>query len=183
MLGTFTTSYHICRKTNGKKYQEGTSSVKESVFPYPVEEGLADSHDVGVTGTGVEEQSVPALVNEIGHLQSSLHQAYSQLEQANNDLVEQMQVMERMSRKEREEAIRMRNMKRENAAMKRRLANLDGLKAMEAKPGPKLKAFEDLTPRDQKRASKDVQAHLLKTSEERNIHPAKLSAFLTYRFI
>ena len=150
-----------------------------------MEEGQAasDSHDVGVTGNDGEEQSVPALVNEIGHLQSNLHQAYSQLEQANNDLVEQVQVMERMSRKEREEAIRMRKMKRENAAMKRRLANLDGLNTMEAKPGPKLKAFEDLTPRDQKRASKDIQAHLLKTSEERNIHPAKLSAFLTYRLI
>lgn len=178
------TSYYMCRKTNGKKYEEGTSSVKESVFPYPVEEAQDSpvSHDEG-TGINVEEQGVSALVKEINHLQSNLHQTYSQLEQANNDLVEQVQVMERMSRKEKEEAIRMRDLKRENEAMQRRLANLEGSKAMTAKPGPKLKDFANLTPRDQKRASKDVQAHLIKTSAERNIHPAKLSAYLTYRFI
>ena len=168
------------RKTNGKKYGEGTSAVKESVFPYPVEEaGTApDIHHV----EGTEEQSVSATGNETGHLQRHLHQAYSQIEQANNDLVEQGQVLEKMSKKEQENAIRMEDLERENTAMRRRLDSLEGRNTMTVKPGPKLKAFEELTPRDQKRASKDIHAHLLKTSEERNIHPAKLSAFLTYRY-
>ena len=130
---------------------------------------------------GTEKQNDSAPDNDTGHLQRHLHQAYSQLEQANTDLVEQVQVLERMTKKEQGDAIRMRNLERENAALRRRLGNLEEANTM-TRPGPKLKAFEELTPKDQKRASKDIQAHLIKTSEERNIHPAKLSAFLTYRF-
>ena len=90
--------------------------------------------------------------------------------------------MDRLSTKEQDTANKLRKMERENAAIKRQLAKIKGSRNTLPKPGPKFKAFEDLTPRDQKIASKDLRAHLLKTSEERKVHPTKLSAYLTYRY-
>ena len=77
----------------------------------------------------------------------------------------------------------MKKLKQENSVLRRRVADLEpeGDIARTVRPGPALKPFEALTPRQQKVASDDIQSKILKTSKERNILPTKLSAFLTYR--
>ena len=156
--------------------------MKESIFPYPADnEAAQDNHEEKDSVLIVDERGASALLKENGQLQGRLHEAIAQLEQANNELVEQTQAMCRMSQKEQEAAIMMRDMERKNAALSRRLANLEGMRTNLPRPGPPLKAFVELTPRDQNRASKELQAHINKTSEERKIHPAKLSAYMTYR--
>ena len=158
--------------------------MKETIFPYPVDvEPAPDNQEEDESVLTEDERGALALVQENGLLQGRLHQAITQLEQANAELVEQTQALDRMSKKEQEAAIMMRNMERKNAALTRRLANFEGVQTNLPKPGPHLKAFEELTPRDQNRASKELQAHIIKTSEERKIHPVKLSAYMTYRSV
>ena len=120
-------------------------------------------------------------MNDIALLQARLHEANAQLEQANSDCVKQGEQLASLARGKEETVAKVRNMERKNAAMKRRLASLEGRQIKLPKPGPRLKAFEDLTHRQQKVASKNLQAQLNQTSEERRIHPARLSAYLTYR--
>ena len=156
--------------------------MKETIFPYPADIDIAPNNTEEVETVLIEdEQGASALVTENTHLQGRLHRAVTQLEQAKNELVEQTRTLDRMAMKEQETLIKMRDMERKNAALTRRVASLEGIRTNLPKPGPPLKAFEDLTPRDQNRASKELQAHIYKTSEERRIHPAKLSAYMTYR--
>ena len=157
--------------------------MKESIFPYPANSEVApDNHEEDEAVLIEDEQGASALVTENAHLQGRLHQAVTQLEQANNELVEQTRTLDRMSQEQQEAATKMRDMERKNAALMRRVANLEGMTTNLPKPGPPLKAFGDLSRRDQIRASNELQAHVNKTSEERKIHPAKLSAYLTYRY-
>ena len=74
----------------------------------------------------------------------------------------------------------MKKLKSENSVLQRRLSKFEPNDKI-AKSGPNLKAFEALTPRQQKVASADLQAQVLRTSEERKILPSRLSAYLTYR--
>ena len=127
------------------------------------------------------ERLESAVENDIARLQNLLHDAYAQLEQANTDCVKQAEEVEILVSNKEEGAVKMRDLERKNAAIKRRLAILMGGRNKFPKPGPKLRAFEDLSQKQQKVASKDLQAEVLKTSEERRIHPTKLSAYLTYR--
>ena len=131
------------------------------------------------TNAGVD-RSKSSLENDIGILQQRLHEATAQLVQANSDCVNQGKELENLERDREETASKMMKMEKKNAAMKRKLCSLEH-KIKLPRPGPSLKAFEDLTPRQQKAASKALQVQVIETSEERNIHPAKLSAYLTYR--
>ena len=122
------------------------------------------------------ERLESAVENDIARLQNLLHDAYAQLEQANTDCVKQAEEVETLVSNKEEGTVKMRDLERKNAAMKRRLAMLMGGRNKFRRPGPKLKAFEDLSQKQQKLASKNLQAEVMKTSEERRIHPIKLSA-------
>ena len=164
-----------CRKTSGKNYADGVSSIKDTVFPYPDNEVEGCVEETGV------DRSKSSLANDIGVLQQRLHEATAQLVQANSDCVNQGKKLESLERDREEATSKMMKVEKNNAAMKRKLASLEH-KAKLPRPGPSLKAFEDLTPRQQKAASKALQEQVIDTSEERMIHPAKLSAYLTYRY-
>ena len=49
------------------------------------------------------------------------------------------------------------------------------------RPGPVYKAWENLTPKNKKRASEPVQKALLKTAAERNVDPVKLTGEVLFR--
>ena len=177
-----------CRKTNGKNYAEGTSSIKEAAFPFPArtetileDEEIADDREVEMPESLRGQES--AFVHEIASLQARLHKATAQLEQANKDCVKQALEIGSLATDRKEDLTNVRNLERENAALKRKVESLEpGVgQAKLPRPGPSLKPFEELTPRQQKVASSKLQSQVNKTSEERKIHPVKLSAYLTFR--
>jgi chromosome segregation ATPase len=112
-----------------------------------------------------------------------LHEATSQVDQANTECVQQVKEIDSLTKDKEEAQTKMLNLQRENAALKRRLESLDPavVQAKLPRPGPSLKPFEDLTPRQKKVASSRLQKQVTQTSEERRIHPVKLSAYLTFR--
>lgn len=112
-----------------------------------------------------------------------MHEATSQVDQANTECVQQVKEIDSLTKDKEEAQTKMLNLQRENAALKRRLESLDPavVQAKLPRPGPSLKPFEDLTPRQKKVASSRLQKQVTQTSEERRIHPVKLSAYLTFR--
>ena len=137
--------------------------MKQARFPFPVDSGQAEA----VSAT-------PCPVNrEILDLQAKLHEANCQLEQSNSECVA-------MKTELGEAKDKVRKTGTENSVLKRKVASFEEGELL-PKPGPSLKPFEELTPRRQIKASDKLQAQVAKTSEERGINPAKLSAFLTYR--
>ena len=124
-----------------------------------------------------------AMVEDIAVLQSRLHTATDQLVLANSHCVKQDQTIDILANEKDAATVKIRNLERENAALRRRLEVLEPGEARMPRPGPSLKPFEDLTPRQQKVASSKLQDHVNTTSEERKIHPVKLSAYLTFRYI
>ena len=121
-------------------------------------------------------------MHQIAELQARLHAATYQLELANAICVGQVDELDKLKSERRESVVKVMHLKSENCVLKRRINNLEpeeGVKCL--RPGPSLKPFEDLTPRQQKVASDDLQSRVLKTSEERGILSTKLSAYLTYR--
>ena len=131
--------------------------------------------------TGGETRTTFSYVEEIYSLQERLHTAHSDLEQSNSDCVKLIQEMKDLKAEADEAKAKVRKLSAENSALKRKLESIEGGEEM-PRPGPRLKPFEDLTPKHQKRASDKLQAEVKRTSEERSILPTKLSAFLTYRF-
>ena len=178
IIGHFKLVKHsFFRKTNGKKYAEGISTIKEAVFPFPAETGANDEVDNAAVEAGVgraQEGITP-------DLQGRLHESNTQLELANRECVRQGQEIDSLARGKEESQERIRNLERQNAAMRRRLEDLETGGKL-PRPGPSLKPFEELTPRQQKVASSKLQQQLCQTSEERRIQPTKLSAYLTCRF-
>ena len=165
------------RKTNGKKYAEGISTIREAVFPFPAELGANDEVEIAVVDAG-------AVVAQKGtnlDLQARLHATNTQLELANRECVRQGQEIDILARGKEESQERIRNLERQNAAMRRRVEDLENGGKL-SRPGPSLKPFEELTPRQQKVASDKLRQQLCQTSEERRIQPTKLSAYLTCRF-
>jgi len=78
--------------------------------------------------------------------------------------------------------VKVMHLKSDNSVLKRRINHLEPEEGVKfPRPGPSLKPFEELTPRQQTVASYDLQSRVLKTSEERGILPSKLSVYLTYR--
>ena len=121
-------------------------------------------------------------MHQIAELQARLHAATSQLELANVVCVGQVEELDELKSERRESVVKVMHLKSENAVLKRRINNLEPGEGVKLpRPGPSLKPFEDLTPRQQKVASDDLQSRVLTTSEERGILPSKLSAYLTYR--
>lgn len=120
--------------------------------------------------------------DQIRELQARLHEATSQLDLANNTCVKQGAEIESLTEEKEEFKDKLRNLGSENSVLKRKIAagEQDNLVKI-PRPGPSLKPFESLTPRQQKIASDKLQKQVLKTSEERKILPRRLSAFLTYR--
>ena len=119
---------------------------------------------------------------DIAILQARLHDALAQLEQSNIDCVELAQLNEAIKAELKATEDKCRNLTTENTVLRRRLSALyPDEEGPPPKPGPSRKSFENLTPRNQKRASHELQAQVLKTSEERGILPEKLAAYLTYR--
>ena len=152
------------------------ASIKNAEFPFPTEspsEAETEQVEVG-------ERSEASYVDQIVDLQARLHTKTSQLELANSLCVQQAEAIGSL-RAEREASKQtVKKLKSENSVLQRRLSKFEPNDKI-AKSGPKLKAFEALTPRQQKVASADLQAQVLRTSEERKILPSRLSAYLTYR--
>ena len=165
------------RKSDGRKYSEGVTSIKDAEFPFPA--SVPSDLEVGNTvSTEVAENSFGG---EIAILQSRLHEALAQLEQSNSECVQlaQQNVIVNADLKAAED--KCKKLVTENSVLRRRLSELSPGEEGPPRPGPSRKSFENLTPRIQKRASDELQAQVLKTSEERGILPHKLTAFLTYR--
>ena len=116
-------------KPSVKNYADGTSSFRETVFPFTrevkeaegvqVDEGQAVEAVVGV------ERCESSLVNDIALLKARLHEANSQLEQADSDFVKQGEQLAILARGKEETVAKVRNMERKNAAMKRRSDSLE----------------------------------------------------------
>ena len=153
--------------------------MKEAEFPFPLP-GPADG-EVGVKAS--EECVSESYSEDVAILQARLHDVVAQLEQSNSDCVQLAQ--QNLDIKAELKAAEDKNKKltNENAVLRRRLSALCPDTQAAPKPGPSRKSFENLTPKNQKRATQDLQAQVLRTSEERGILPEKLSAFLTYRFL
>ena len=164
-----------CRKSDGRKYSEGVASIKDAEFPFPAPAALEveDAASIEVVKDCCSE--------EIAILQERLHEALAQLELSNSECVDLAQENVGLKAELKVAEDKSKKLATENSVLRRRLSehypDIEG----PAKPGPTRKSFENLTPRIQKRASDDLQAHVLKTSAERGIPPQKLSAFLTYR--
>ena len=172
--------FDFCRKTDGRKYAEGVSNIKDAEFPFPADSRSELCQPRVEVGHGRNE---PVLVQELAALQERLHEANVQLEQANSDCVVQRDELKHFLSDKEASSIQLKQLQNTNAALKRKIESYEpvDLQVKLPRPGPPLKAFEDLTPRQQKIASNDAQAQVLKTSEERGVQPAKLSAYLTYR--
>ena len=96
--------------------------------------------------------------------------------------VAQAEELDELNSERKESVVKVMHLKSDNSVLKRRINHLEPEEGVKfPRPGPSLKPFEDLTPREQKVASYDLQSRVLKTSEERGILPSKLSAYLTYR--
>ena len=173
------------RKADGKKYSSGVLSIKESIFPYPVESEASgkDERDTAASADG-ESRSEASYREQIAVLQAMLHTATTQLELANSDSVGHAKKVEELECEKEASKVKFKDMNIENQVLKRKINVLvpeDGLAKL-PRPGPSLKPFEDLTPRQRRIASHDLQAKILNTSKERKIHPTKLSSFMTYRY-
>ena len=155
------------------------ASIKNAEFPFPTEA----PPDVVTEKEAVKERCEASYVDQIADLQARLHSQTSQLELANTLCVTQADAIEVLRAEKEESKQALKSLKSENSILKRRLAKLEPSANVSktARPGPSLKPFETLTPRQQKVASGDLQAQVLKTSEERKILPSRLSAYLTYR--
>ena len=180
------------------------SAFKQSEFPYPaagdsVPPGLPPSQDGDgySTGRGNQHQQVSgsvadedeplvrtamSYVREISCLQARLHTANIDLDQTNSECVKLTEVNLALKRELVEAKAKARKFAAENTALKRQLSMIESDRVL-PRPGPPLKPFSDLTPKHRIRATDELQAKVIKTSEERNILPTKLSAFLTHRFI
>ena len=167
----------IYRKSDGRKYSEGVANIKEADFPFPAPgptvEEVGDRAKVGCVGDPRSE--------DIANLQARLHEALAQLEQSNSECVQLAQQNVDIKSELNAFEDKCKSLSAENAVLRRRVSSLDPDADAPPKPGPGRKSFENLTPRNQKRASRELQAQVLKTSEERGILPVKLAAFLTYR--
>ena len=157
-------------------------SFKNAKFPYPTETVTPEED---IEDKTPQERSEASYGNQIADLQARLHRATSQLEQANASCVLQAGTINCQKLEIEDSKKVIKKLKHENSVLKRRVADLDMGgdvdRSASARPGPALKPFEALTPRQQKAASDDIQAKIIRTSKERNILPTKLSAFLTYR--
>ena len=178
------------------------SEFKQTDFPYPVSEvsstpdlptAVSESGDVvsiatnnqRVSGSVADEpvaRTAMSYVREISCLQAKLHTANSDLEQTNSECVQLAKDNLALKRELGLVKTKARKLGAENSALKRRLSLLESDRVL-PRPGPPLKPFSDLTPKHRIRATDELQAKVNKTSEERNILPSKLSAFLTHRFI
>ena len=149
------------------------------MFPFPSEAGATnDEEENDVTEAGIVKAQEGVNLD----LQARLHEANTQLELANQECVRQGQEIASQARRKEESKERIRNLERENAAMRRRLEEIEKGEKL-PRPGPGLKPFEELTPRQQKVASDKLRQQLCQTSEERNIQPSRLSAYLTCRSV
>ena len=156
------------------------SSFKQSQFPYPALDTIAEQGDDVGNGSAVTRTPL-SYVREISSLQANLHQTVEDLEHTNKECVKLAEENIKMKSEIVELKVKTRKLGAENSALKRRLQDHEREVDI-PRPGPPLKPFEELTPKHQKRASDKLQTELKKTSEERRILPTKLSAFLTYRF-
>ena len=149
-------------------------------FPYPIVEEAPKEY---MEDKAPQNRSEASYVSQIVDLQARLHSATSQLEQANASCVVQAGTINSLKLEIEDVKKVSKKLKQENSALKRRVADFESGENSDrgARPGPALRPFESLTPRQQKAASDDIQAKLIRTSKERMILPTKLSAFLTYR--
>ena len=177
---------NYCRKADGRNYADGVCSFKDKIFPYPAKPRSWQGEDeednpAGDAGPGRSKSSYE---EEILSLQARLHEATAQVDQSNSECVRQAQEVKQLKSDKEESTTKMRQLHIDKAVLKRRLESFDpgDLQAKLPRPGPSRKAFEDLTPRQQKVASNELQAQVIRTSEERRIQPARLSAYLSYRY-
>ena len=148
------------------------------MFPFPAETA-ANNED---QNDEIEAEIVMSQEGINLDLQARLHETNTQLELANRECVRQGEEIASLARGKEGSQERIRNLERQNAAMRRRLEELENGDKL-PRPGPSLKPFEELTPRQQKVASDKLRLQLCQTSEERRIEPSKLSAFLTCRSV
>ena len=149
------------------------------------EDALATGEEeVGATGRVEDDnrRSESSYIDQIAALQARLHAATSQLELANVDCVGQAQEVNKLKSEQEASQVVVKDLNSANQVLKRKLNLLSSDDSSKLpRPGPSIKPFEALTPRQQIVASHDLQAKILKTSHERKILPSKLSSFLTYR--
>ena len=170
------------RKVDGKNRVASLASVKNAAFPFPLQSAVLEPVPE-LSESALNDRTEGSYVDQIADLQARLHVANSQLELANNTCVKQAKeiselVVEKEGFKE-----KVKKLQSENSVLQRRIAEIEPGNNSERlpRPGPSLKEFELLTPRQQKKASDRLQAQVLQTSEERKILPSRLSAYLTYR--
>ena len=173
----------LSRKSDGRRYSEEVASIKDAKFPFPAfarrsASAHEENHEVAVEALA---RTASSYSEEIATLQARLHQAVSQLEQSNSDCVRLTQENKQLKSEMGAARADLKKIASENLVLKRRLSAIEPGNEAPRRPGPSRKSFEDLTPRIQKRASDNLQAEVIKTSEERGILPSRLAAFLTYR--
>ena len=172
-------------------------AFKQSEFPYPLSEeagptcrelgdGVAivtSNQQQTMSGSVADEplaRTALSYVREISCLQAKLHTANADLEQVNSECVKLSEDNLTLKRELDLVRAKARKLSAENSAFKRKLSVIESDRVL-PRPGPPLKQFSDLTPKHRIRATDELQAKVFKTSEERNILPSKLSAFLTHR--
>ena len=186
----------LFRGSDGRKYGDKVTTFKKSEFPYPVS-GALTSPSAGeqeeMLGNTGQPQPVPvsgeidavrtpmSYVREISSLQAKLHSTITDLEECNSASVKISEKYLQLKSEFSEAKSTIRKLGAEKSALLRKLRLFEGEEVL-PRPGPPLKPLDDLTPRQRIRATNKLQAEMIKTSEERKILPARLSAFLTYRY-
>ena len=171
------------RKVDGRNRAAGLALVKRAAFPFSVHS--ASLEPVQELSESTEQhRTESSYVDQIAELQARLHTANTQIELANITCVKQAEEIKEQAVEREEFKEKVKKLQNENAVLKRRIAGLEpeDNSPRPPRPGPSLREFESLTPRQQKKASDKLQSQVLQTSEERKILPTKLSAYLTYRY-
>ena len=168
--------FFVLRRSDGRKYNDQTADVKKAKFPYP--------SAAKPSGQGKDQPAVvrtpSSYSQEINDLQAKLHAANEQLELSNSECVTVTTENQQLRTQLVEARATVRSLGADNSALEKRVASLEEGE-VNPRPGPRLKPFDQLTPRQQKKASNKLQSQVVKTAQERRILPGQLSAFLSYR--
>ena len=168
----------------GCNYQEEVARKKAVTFPYPV--GSAGPDGETATRSNVDRVAIPRseteLRREIVELQARLHQAYAQIELSNSELVKAESNNLRLTNELKLKEQDLRKFRCEARRAGQHFDDVQELVTKRPRTGPALKAWEEMTPRNRKRVTDPIQVVLVKTAEERQMDPVKLSAEVLFRY-
>ena len=153
---------------------------RAATFPYPVvRPGPAGETTTTINAVAVDTRSETELRREIVELQTRLHNAYTQLEHSNCELVKAESTNARLCN---ELKLKEQDLRKYRNEERRSAVHLDEFAPKRPRPGPALKTWEEMTPRNRKRVTDPIQDVLVKTAEERQMNPVKLSAEVLFRY-